>query len=592
MALVIPFALLGTALDGCNSGGGTSGGTSLNTGVLTQSNTVKQKTPKLGNDFFLLQPGAGFDTSSNTAVSDQSCLVAANNPSNIYIANPTGYMHYGENIAFSKLEDALGISIKGSMSGGMFSGSMAASYLQNAQNNSYKMNLTYVYQYAGTATFKQGTLNQGESALTPVAASFAFGGDPVRFRKMCGDSFVSQMNAGAFLGVTVSLNFNSNADKSAFQAALAGDIPGIGSLGAKIQSAAAQSNTNVRMSISALQLGGEPQKLNNLFGSLDPSGNFPYLDCGSVNSQNPHPHACEKMMTDIITYGQSIESQVTNPNGSINLQNMYYTNAQTEKYSALGIMANAPDPSPAVLAAAQKIVKMYNDANFNYQFTRHYINTVGNYLTVASSDILADAKYRYQNQINGVYMNNAYNILECYRGYISNSCPQIEANVESALAQSPNILPSEDTYLLNYFETNTYNGNLYGYNGTGNDIKTDYQLQRCMLYPVSSPFNAQYVMSCTEDMFFPITSGFLSITQSTTPAGTQLAIDGLQYGAINPLYPSYQAQINYPNGLILNAVSPQEPNDFGVQGITITGGSSFSTSTGSLSLSLVPKEQN
>lgn len=580
-------------LTGCNSGNSAS--TTLQTTSYfagTKNIITKAKRPtKLGDGYFIAEPGSGYDTSTHTVVSDQSCLVAANNPNNIYIANPSGYLHVGDNISMSDMQDLLGVRVSGSMNGGVFAGSMRASFLQSSENNPYTLNFTYVYQYAGVATFKPGTLGQGSAALTPVAESFAFGGDPLRFRKMCGNEFISQMNAGTTLLVTVSLDFDSYQDKHAFSLALNGRVPGIGSVTSKINDAAVSSNTSAKMSISAIQLGGDPQDLNNIFGPAN-NGIYPYLKCGSVNSVNPHPKACTQMMKYIIGYGQSIESQVSNPDGSINMEKMYYTDALRAKYSTLGIMANAPDPSPQVLAAAQNILSLYSTTQSNDQFVNHYINTVGNFLTVGSAGTIQDAKYHLDQQIQNIFLNPAYNVMDCYRGYISNSCPQIEANVESALAQSPYVLPQEDITLMNYFENYIYRGELLEYSGTGSDNAGNYYYGPCMLYPVSTPFNAQYVLSCTQDTFFPITSGYLSVTQSTTPAGaTQLEIDGLQYNAINPLFPTFQPVINYPTSVILN----QEPgfhDHFEVGGLSITGGNSYSITTGRMGLLQLPANQN
>jgi hypothetical protein len=66
---------------------------------------------------------------------------------------------------------------------------------------------------------------------------------------------------------------------------------------------------------SAIQLGGEPQKLNNIFGEKDPSGNYPFVNCGSVSGNSSD--ACNAMISSIVTYGKSMETQLTKPDGSI-----------------------------------------------------------------------------------------------------------------------------------------------------------------------------------------------------------------------------------------------------------------------------------
>lgn len=576
LATLLCFSLL--LLNACNSGtSNTIAPTNL--GMNNNQHSLQTQNPnKLGDDFFTLLPGLGFDTSSYTSVSDQSCLMAAENPINIQISNPSGYLHYGDRVPLNNLENILGISINGSMSGGVFSNSTNAMYLKNAQEDSYTLKFNYVYQYAGIASFESGAIGTGISALTPKASALASGTNPVAFRKMCGDSFIYQMNAGAFLGLTVSLKFNSNLDKEHFNAFLSQNSTGLSNIINAIQSAESTTHTSVQMNLGALQLGGEPEKLNSAFN--------PY-DCSDINSK-----ICQKMITNVIAYASTLSSQVSHADGSIRRDKVAYMNPLIEKYSAISINVNAPDPSAQVMTAAQKIVKMYNDARYNFEFAEQYSNLLANYLTPGSLGALADAENHYQQQFNDIYSSQQYDILRCFRGYMSNDCVQVKNNIESALATSPYNLPSYDTELLNYLENSSYDSHIYGYNGNGSDKSSDYILQECIFYPVSSSFNAQYVLYCGENNFLPITSSDLTITQSTNSIGTQqLNINGLQYDAINPLYPSYPKQINYPDTLILNQ-EPEEPNGFSAQNITITGGNSFSTSTGRLSLYQVPKEQN
>lgn len=565
-------------LNACNSGtSNTIAPTNL--GMNNNQHSLQtQKPTKLGDDFFTLLPGLGFDTSSETSVSDQSCLIAAENPTNIQISTPSGYLHYGDSVPLNNLENILGILINGSMSGGVFSNSTNAMYLKNAQEDPYTLKLNYGYQYAGIASFESGAIGTGLSALIPAASALASGTNPVVFRKMCGDSFISQMDAGVFLGLTVSLKFNSNLDKEHFRAAL-GVNTGFSSIINSIIAAESSTHTSVQMNLRALQLGGDPEKLNSAFN--------PY-DCSDLNSK-----VCEQMVSNVMIYANSLQAQVTNSNGNIRRDKAAYMSPLIEKYSTININVNAPDPSPEVLAAAQKMVKMYNDARYNFRFTQQYSNLLANYLTPGSLGTLADAENHYQQQFNDIYSGQQYDILKCFRGYISNDCVQVKNQIESALATSPYNLPSYDTELLNYLESSTYEGNIYGYSGKDGDKISDYMLQQCIFYPVSSSLNAQYVLYCGENNFLPITSGGLTITQSTNSIGAQqLNINGLQYDAINPLYPSYLKQINYPNGLILNQTSPANQNIFDVQGIIITGGSSFSTSTGRLFLYQIPAIQN
>lgn len=586
-------------LVGCNSGT-TSAATKTqanNLAVAPMIKPVDSKPLKLGNDFYVMLPGAGYDSSTNTVVSDQSCLSAAQIPSNITIVDPSAYLHMGDQVDLSTLENQFGISVGGGagMGGGMFSASALASYLQEAQQSSYKINFTYLYEYAGTAIVNN--IGQGQSALTPTAAGYAFGGDPLSFRKMCGDQFVSQMNVGAALAVTLSVKFHSAIDKQKFNAALNANI-GIASVAASVETLAKTSQTSVDMSISAVQLGGQPQKLNNIFGTAGKNG-YSYIECSSVESSSANKAACLNTMSNIVTYGQSFGQQLSE-SGAIDPERLYYYNPTLSTYNSIGVTANLPSPSDAVLEASANILRTYKDTLNTYQFITNYLNEFGESLTVSVLTALQDAQIRYQARIQNVYQDPAYSILDCYRGYISSQCPQIEANLESALANSQYQPPHWEKNLIDYLESNEYYGELYTYTGTGGDAFDDYKIilngsgqnvisNYCTFFPISTPQSSLFSMICNNNYFNIASQNGLVIEQIPAPSGNGLAlsVNGLQYNAINPNYPAFQPLISYPDMIMTQGA--YDPNTFFQENLNITGGSSFTESGGSLSLNKLSK---
>lgn len=51
---------------------------------------------KLKDNYFAVRMGSGYDTSSHTATSGQSCLKASGDQSNIFIANPNALIDFKE----------------------------------------------------------------------------------------------------------------------------------------------------------------------------------------------------------------------------------------------------------------------------------------------------------------------------------------------------------------------------------------------------------------------------------------------------------------------------------------------------------------
>ena len=561
------IAALGVAIlmASCNSGGSSASPSA------TAMTTSKISTPPLKDDFFLVQMGSGYDTSTDTATSNQSCLAAAGIESSVYIENPSAMLTFGTTQSFAQLETSLGVDVSGDMGGGVFSGSLAAQYAENSQDTEYALNIIYLYQYAGTANFKQGILGQGKSALTPVAASYAFGGNPVDFRRMCGNNFVAQMDAGVVLGVTLNLSFDSAYEKNQFMANLNGNVGLINAMTA-IKTAEQATNANVSFSINAIQLGGEPQQLNNVFGKESSDGNYPFLDCGNINN-GPSLQACNATIDNVVNYATTLESQIQNKDGSINMYNLYYTQPVLAKYNTLGIYANAPDPSPAILKAMRDLSKTYSQVTSENTFVNHYASTLYSQLSVGTVAALSDSSNKLNNQLNNVLLNSAYQAVDCYKGNVSIHCVQIYNNIESGIAAYQ--LSNTEQTELNYLETSSYLGSLYVNSSL---------LAQCVLAPISDPDTNFYAINCN-DSWLPITSSAgLTIQAGMFP--NSLAVNGLTYL-------SNGQTISYMNGQGIGLTSGFYPTDYTSQPtLLITDGTTPITSSGILELTMESSSQS
>lgn len=524
-------------LSACNSGTNTPIEKTTNT---TKVSNINEK-HKLQDGFFALRMGSGYDTSSNTATSGQSCLAAASDPSNIYVANPQAMITFDQVQDLTALQHALGVDVSGKFGGDRFSMSMAAQFANSSKDNAYTTNIVYLYKYAGLASFKNGTLKQGDDALTPVAKSMVHT-DQDKFRQMCGNSYIEQMDAGAVLGVRLTLSFNSHSDKEKFKSKFELKT-GLVDIGASIKQAAENSNVHVGFSLSAIQLGGEPQKLNDIFGTKDPSGNYPFINCGSVSGSDAA--SCNHMTSEIINYAQTMKTQLSQADGSLNLNNLYYTNPVVSNYSTLGIIAGAPNPSNEVLQAMQDLTQEYDKTSYDYTFVNHYLSALGNRLDTPTTVNLKDAASRLSNQLNNVYLSPAYNLVNCYKGYVSENCLTIKTNVEQGVANYA--LTDVQVRLLDYLQHNSYRADLYVFN---NGVSPEYakhytKATNCVLAPISSPTFAKYAVYC--DGFWLNTLGDFKVRQNNLKH--MLDISGLSYysfnsSGINSLIKYYDTTLN------------------------------------------------
>ena len=349
---------------GCNSGTLAKQNANLNSNLVKLG--VTKGIAQLTDGFYLMRMGSGYDSYTNTATSGQTCLKNGADEKNIFIANPNAIMTFSQQQSISALQNALNVNVSGDMGGDRFGGSISAKFANDSKDNAYALNLIYLYQYAGKAVYRDGTLGQGLSALTPYAAKLETA-SPTAFRTMCGNQFIEQMNAGVVLGVRLTLNFNSHTDQEHFKAELRANL-GLANIASAIEEASAHSKIHTDLTLSAVQLGGQPEKLNEIFGSPDSAGTYPFLNCQSQSNETGK-NACNLMISNIIAYAETIEKQVTRNDGSLVLERLFYYNPITTNYSNLGIPTNGvTDPGADILAAMQQLTRDYDKALYDYNF--------------------------------------------------------------------------------------------------------------------------------------------------------------------------------------------------------------------------------
>jgi hypothetical protein len=542
--LILGLSTIG--LSACHGGGTNSNGTKQIPKEKVDSTSTAPT--KLKDDFFQMRMGSGYNSVTKKATSGQSCLAATANPQNIYIANPSALLSFEQMGNLTGLENSLGVDVSGEYGADRFSMSLAAQFANASTDDYYDSNIVYLYKYAGKASFVNGSLKQDDAALTPAAVGLVHS-DQKRFQEMCGDSFVDQMDAGATLAVRLQLAFKSHSDQQKFDMEFQGKY-GLASVSAAIKQAAASSNIHVGFSISALQLGGEPYKLNDLFGEKGGSGHYAFLNCGDVNG--PNNDECLKMIDNIISYGQSIRDQVSNPDGSMKLNNLYYTNPVISPYTTVGVKIGAVNPSPATLASMRDLTENYDKTVKDYIFVSHYLSSLTGFLDSSVQENLRDSKERLEKQINNVYLSPTYNVVNCYKDAVSDQCVTIKSNVDSGVQKYA--LNDVEQRLLAYLQTSSYSADLYMYKGDGDPKEaTSYDISSgCVLAPVSSPTYGQFALNCNGN-WLTLTN---KITIQENSLKGKLNIKGLSYnyGASNIMYPDMELNQDSfdPNAYLLD----------------------------------------
>lgn len=466
-------------------------------GILGCGLNSQQKESNLKDAQFLMRMGSGYDSTTSTATSGQSCLIATTKPDSMFIANPTATMTFDKQADLSTLEKSLGVDVSGKYGGDRFSVSAAASFAQASKDDKYSMNIIYLYKYSGVAVFKNGALGQGDDALTPVAREYVHTKEDPKndvFQRMCGDSYVEQMDVGSLLAVRLKLSFNSHSDQQKLAAELKGEY-GMASISAAIRMASQKSNVHSDFSLSAVQMGGDPQKLNDIFGKRQDSGNYPFVDCGDPTSKNAN--ACNEMINSVIDYAVSMKDQLSTKGGELDCDKLYYSNPVNSPYMSLGITRNSFKPSDETLHAMEDMTEKYDQAQKDYIFVKHYREGLSTQLDSFTKEVLRNSEVQLSNQLSNVYLSPVYRVMSCYRGFVSPECVTIKANVDNALKK----YQLDDTALtmLDYLQHNAYGIDLYTMEESGlpNPTPSDFAISKgCILVPVSDWEDERYALNC------------------------------------------------------------------------------------------------
>lgn len=562
---VIVFSL--STLAACDSNSTTANGIGGGSN-LVQSKVATQELGRNDNSF-ALKIGSGIDSMTNTVTSDQSCLDHANDLNNMFYSSPVTDYNFGTPQDTSVLRQILGIDVDGWNGGGRFEFSSAAKFLNDSKNTNDTMNLFYIYQYSGMAELKD--LGYKDEVLKPSVLQI-LKENPTDFRIMCGDRYVEQAHAGIVLAVGLKLKFKSLMDKDRFSL----NINGLDTVLAKIQKGALDNKVPVELDISVIQLGGEPNKLDKILYLSDSSGKAPSLSCNTSSGLD----ACNSTINSVINYSQTLEEQITKPDGSYYFDRLYYSRPLTKDYGTLGIVTNSPTPNKDVINAMQQLTDDYDKTLYDYQFVTHYQTALKDKLDNKVAEQLLEITKKLSNQIDNVYLSDKYNLFGCYRGFVTEKCLIIHDEVKQGLKQYK--LTSAQENLVDYLETNSYYVEIINYYGGQMPQASDYKLTNteCAFVPVSSSLDSRFAIICdgnwleTADTFgVNITSGFM---------GSGLTVSGLNYFSVSPNNNQYGQWINYKDSFLKSDEYWGDGYFFNRE-LTITA-PQFSTNTGKLEM--------
>lgn len=203
-------------------------------------------------------------------------------------------------MGFSELEQKLKVKVSAKGSFEMLSSSAESDFLRSIQEKSYSLSFNFVQKLREFVTWDIDGMEI--NSLTESGREI-YEKYHELFGIKCGDYFLSSFERGAILVVSLNLEFSSNERKEDFKANMKGNYGDLFSASGDIENVAKKMNLKGKVSLQALQIGGNPSELGKIFGK-DKTGKHYIVNCDLQNMKN-----CQDASGGILDYSRDNFSQ-------------------------------------------------------------------------------------------------------------------------------------------------------------------------------------------------------------------------------------------------------------------------------------------
>ncbi len=347
---------------------------------------------------------------------------------NLGVVQKTVTLSYVNNI--HTLAKNLNINLDAKAGWGRFSASSEVDYIKSVLESN--RSLSFSYQGLVMASLNVDSSDYYKtSALNPGALA-AYNEGPDSFILRCGDSYIQRLDLGAILSVTMRLNFASSLHKKTFQAKINGGFGDILKASARTKQIVEENNLKGSIDVIAFQKGGDPNRLDMVFGS---NTEHNIISCDIQNVDN-----CTNAINDIINYAQSrgawnnigFSEQVKIVDNKLVANSLFPINiedATIGNYSEdFGLTIPEILPKEEVVAARVRLTELYD----------HYADNLNFYNSIKDGIAYSHLSFSAQQELLNIAeqlrrnMSNFTNgkALNCFLPAHLNDCPQIVDNIE------------------------------------------------------------------------------------------------------------------------------------------------------------------
>ncbi|RYZ89834.1 MAG: hypothetical protein EOP04_05720 [Proteobacteria bacterium] len=248
--------------------------------------TLQANTTSTNVDTLQRTLGSGFDSTQFTKL---PACIEATQPT--YSGAHSSKLSFLRDYSADELISELGIGVSAGMNlFGLVKAKVTGEVTNTMSTTDESSAFVYKFDITGqSALINNPTLNA--NGLSAYGRN-----DPVHFRATCGDSYVAQVTLGAQLFVGVKYTFTSQEDKERIRLLLKGSaLWGLIKFSKTWTKEERDILRNVRVTIDAYQIGGNPSKLAELKDTIE-----------QQSCSGDDPEKCAEGLTKLINYGADV----------------------------------------------------------------------------------------------------------------------------------------------------------------------------------------------------------------------------------------------------------------------------------------------
>ncbi len=314
-------------------------------------NDISGQAPRLPNGL-----GQGFE--SDTRALKSNCVTG----DLVYAGSPSAEVTYAQDVTYDQVVDTVSGGLNLGVKINIFDIKGAADFASQESSDAFSSTITLTSSAAvKSAVLQNVRLNDlGKAMIQPE--------NKAKIRSACGDEFVSQINYSAKLFVNTKFHFTSAQDRQEFKGNAHLSLLAIGEIGGQISILSDNIKKNSSVSITARQIGGNPEELSKI---LDDS----VISCNLAEFETK----CLPMLKALVKYArEDFPKSLTDdpvPTSSKGWAEVLY---ETDKYSDVvfingtDVVSLVPDNNSSILTqeinlARDEVADLYQVQMTNYR---------------------------------------------------------------------------------------------------------------------------------------------------------------------------------------------------------------------------------